>query len=204
MDRQTAWELMTLHVQAPGLRRHMVAVEAAMRSYARRLGQDAELWGLAGLLHDFDWEIHPTLDSHPADGAPILREHGCPEEVVRAILSHNTVGTGVERSAPIDYALLACDEVTGLVIAATLVRPSKDVRDVQPKSLKKRWKEKAFAAGVDREEVAAATADFSRECFAGELELWEHVANVLEAMQEAAAELELDGRMAPPPEGEEG
>jgi len=198
MDRQAALELMTLHVQAPGLRRHMRAVEAAMRAYARRLGQDEEIWGLAGLLHDFDWEIHPTLDSHPADGAPILREHGCPEEVVRAILSHNTAGTGVHRTAPIDYALLACDEITGLVIAATLVRPSKDVRDVRLKSLKKRWKEKAFAAGVDREEVAAATEDFSRECFDGALELWAHVENVLEAMQGAAESLELDGRMAPP------
>jgi putative nucleotidyltransferase with HDIG domain len=198
MDRRTAWDLMTLHVQAPGLRRHMLAVEAAMRAYARRLGQDEETWGLAGLLHDFDWEIHPTLDSHPADGAPILREHGCPEEVVRAILSHNTAGTGVHRRAPIDYALLACDEVTGLIIAATLVRPAKDVRDVRLKSLKKRWKERAFAAGVDRAEVATATEDFSRECFDGELELWAHVENVLEAMQGAAESLELDGRMAPP------
>jgi len=198
MDRRTAWDLMTLHVQAPGLRRHMLAVEAAMRAYARRLGQDEEIWGLAGLLHDFDWEIHPTLDSHPADGAPILREHGCPEEVVRAILSHNTAGTGVHRTAPIDYALLACDEITGLVIATTLVRPSKDVRDVRIKSVKKRWKEKAFAAGVDREEIATATEDLSRECFDGELELWGHIENVLEAMQGAAASLELDGRMAPP------
>jgi putative nucleotidyltransferase with HDIG domain len=196
MDRDAAWELMTLHVQAPGLRRHMVAVEAAMRFYAHRLEEDEAAWGLAGLLHDFDWEIHPTLDSHPADGAPILRQHGCPEEVVRAILSHNTAGTGVERSAPIDYALLACDEITGLVIAATLVRPSKDVRDVQVKSLKKRWKEKAFAAGVDREEVAAATQDFARSCFRGDLDLWAHAGNVLEAMQGAAAALELDGRMA--------
>ncbi|MEZ5333578.1 MAG: HDIG domain-containing protein [Thermoanaerobaculia bacterium] len=200
MDRAAAWDLMTLHVQAPGLRRHMVAVEAAMRAYALRLGQDEELWGLAGLLHDFDWEIHPTLESHPADGAPILREHGCPEEVVHAILAHNTAGTGVARSQPIDFALLACDEITGLILAATLVRPSKDVRDVQLKSVKKRWKEKAFAAGVDRDEVGAATEDFSSACFAGELDLWTHVGHVLEAMQGAAEELELDGRMAAPAE----
>ena len=196
MDRDAAWRLMTDNVEAPGLRRHMVAVEAAMRFYAAEMGEDVELWGLAGLLHDWDWEIHPTLEDHPAKGAPILRERGCPEEVVRAILSHNTAGTGVERSRPMDFALLACDEVTGLVIASSLVRPSKDVRDVKLKSLKKRWKEKAFARGVDRPEVEEATTDFSRVCFDGRLELWQHVQNVLTAMQGAAEALELDGRLA--------
>ncbi len=195
MQREQAWRLMTEHVQAPGLRRHMQAVEAAVRRYARLLGGDPEVWGLAGLLHDFDWEIHPSLQDHPAKGAAILRSAGCPEEVVRAILSHNTAGTGVERSAPLDFALLACDEVTGLVIAAALVRPTKDVRDVALKSLQKRWKEKAFAAGVHREEVAAATEDFSRECFGGALDLWQHVGHVLAAMQEEASRL-LDGRLA--------
>lgn len=189
---------MTQHVQAAGLRRHMLAVEAAMRWYAARLDEDVEAWGLAGLLHDFDWEIHPTLESHPADGAPILREHGCDENVVQAILSHNTEGTGVERSRPIDFGLLACDEITGLILAAALVRPSKDVREVEVKSIKKRWKERTFAAGVDRDHVEAATADFSRECFGGQLDLWEHVGNVLAAMQGIAAELDLDGRMAQP------
>jgi putative nucleotidyltransferase with HDIG domain len=196
MDRDTAWRLLTDNVQAQGLRRHMLAVEAAMRRYAARLGEDPEVWGLAGLLHDWDWEIHPTLEQHPAEGAPVLRERGCPEEVVRAILSHNTVATGVERERPIDFALLACDEVTGLIIAAALVRPSKDVREVEVKSIKKRWKERAFAAGVHREEVEAATADFSRVCFGGGLDLWEHVGNVLAAMQGIAAELDLDGRLA--------
>jgi putative nucleotidyltransferase with HDIG domain len=198
MDRAAAWELVATHVQAPGLRRHMLAVEAAMRGYATRLHEDPETWGLAGLLHDFDWEIHPALERHPAEGAPMLRDQGCPETVVRAILSHNTAGTGVARERPIDFALLACDEVTGLVIAAALVRPSKDVRDVELKSLQKRWKEKAFAAGVDRPHVEAATADFSRACFDGALGLWDHVANVLAAMQGAAAALELDGRLRPP------
>jgi putative nucleotidyltransferase with HDIG domain len=196
MDREAAWELMTGHVEAVGLRRHMVAVEAAMRFYAGELDEDVELWGLAGLLHDWDWEIHPTLEEHPAKGAPILRDNGCPETVVQAILSHNTAGTGIERSRPIDYALLACDEVTGLVIASSLVRPSKDVRDVKLKSLKKRWKEKAFARGVDRVEVEEATTDFSRVCFEGSLELWQHVQNVLGTMQGAAEALELDGRLA--------
>ncbi|HEX2643484.1 MAG TPA: HDIG domain-containing protein [Thermoanaerobaculia bacterium] len=200
MDRAAAWQLMTRHVQAAGLRRHMLAVEAAMRGYAARLGEDEEAWGLAGLLHDFDWEIHPTLESHPAHGAPILREHGCDENIVRAILSHNTEGTGVERERPIDFALLACDEITGLILAAALVRPSKDVREVEVKSIKKRWKERAFAAGVDREHVEAATADFGRVCFDGRLDLWEHVGNVLTAMQGIAAELDLDGRLAQTPE----
>lgn len=196
MNRAQAFAIVVEHVQAPGLRRHMVAVEAAMHGYAQRLGEDPETWGLAGLLHDFDWEIHPTLEGHPRDGAPILRARGCPETVVQAILAHNTAGTGVERQRPIDFALLACDEITGLVIAAALVRPSKDVRDVEVKSIQKRWKERAFAAGVDRDHVEAVTADFSRACFAGELGLWAHVGNVLAAMQERAAELELDGRLA--------
>ena len=198
MERQAAWETVVEHVQAVGLRRHMLAVEVAMRFYAERLGEDVESWGLAGLLHDFDWEIHPTLETHPADGAPVLRARGLDEGIVQAILAHNTEGTGVERSRPIDFALLACDEVTGLVLAAALVRPSKDLREVELKSLQKRWKERAFAAGVDREHVEAVTADFSRVCFDGQLDLWKHVANVLAAMKAIAAELELDGRLAKP------
>ena len=198
MDRQQAWQLILENVQAAGLRRHMLAVEATIRGYAERLGEDPEVWGLAGLLHDWDWEIHPTLEGHPKDGVPVLRERGCDENVVRAILSHNTEGTGVERERPIDFALLACDEITGLIMAAALVRPSKDVRDVEVKSIKKRWKEKTFAAGVDRDHVEAVTADFSRVCFDGQLDLWTHVGNVLASMQGAAAELELDGRLANP------
>jgi putative nucleotidyltransferase with HDIG domain len=198
MRRDEALAIVHDHVQAVGLRRHMLAVEAAMRRYARELGADPELWGLAGLLHDYDWEIHPTLEAHPKDGAPLLRERGCPEEVVQAILSHNEEGTGVARRSPLDFALLACDEVTGLVIAAALVRPSKDVREVELKSIQKRWKERSFAAGVDRTHVEGATADFSRACFGGGLELWRHVGNVLEAMQGVAADLELDGRLAKP------
>ena len=105
MDRQLALETVEEHIEASGLRKHMLCVEAAMRGYAERLGEDADLWGMAGLLHDFDWEIHPTLEQHPRDGAPILRERGCPDEVVQAILSHNTEGTGVERSTAMDFAL---------------------------------------------------------------------------------------------------
>jgi putative nucleotidyltransferase with HDIG domain len=198
MKREAAWELVTENVQAPGLRRHMLAVEAVMRHYAEKLGGDVELWGLAGLLHDYDWEIHPTLEAHPKEGVPLLRDRGCPEEVVQAILSHNEEATGVARKAPIDFALLASDEVTGLVIAAALVRPSKDVREVEVKSIQKRWKEKSFAAGVDRPHVESATADFSGACFGGALDLWQHVANVLQAMQGIAKELELDGSLQKP------
>ncbi len=196
MNRETGWQILCEHVQDGNLRRHMLAVESATRLYAEKLGYDPESWGLAGLLHDFDWEIHPTLEQHPKDGVPILRDRGCPEEVLQAILSHNTEGTGVERREPLDFALLACDEITGLIIAAALVRPAKDLRALKLKSVKKSWKSKIFAAGVDRDHVTEATADFSAACFDGQLELWQHVGNVLAAMQGIAAELELDGRMA--------
>jgi putative nucleotidyltransferase with HDIG domain len=199
MDRETGWQILTEHVKDPNLRRHMLAVEAATRWYAGKLGQDPDAWGLAGLLHDFDWEIHPTLEAHPKEGVPILRQRGCPEEVLQAILAHNTEGTGVERREPLDFALLACDEITGLIIAAALVRPQKDVRALKVKSVKRNWKDRLFAAGVDRQHVTEVTADFSEKCFDGKLELWEHVGNVLEAMQGVAAELGLDGRLAPSP-----
>lgn len=196
MERAQALAILDDHVEDEGLKRHMQAVEAAMRWYAAKLGGDPDAWATAGLLHDFDWEIHPTLEAHPKEGAPILRERGVDESVVQAILSHNTEGTGVERARPIDYALLACDEVTGLIIAAALVRPHKDLRQLKVKSIKRNWKDKLFAAGVDREHVREATEDFSRECFDGKLELWEHVGNVLAAMQGVAEDLELDGRLS--------
>lgn len=195
MDRLAAWETVCEFVKDGGLRRHMVAVEAAMRFYAPRLGGDAERWGLAGLLHDFDWEIHPTLHDHPAKGAAILRERGLDEEIITCILSHNPEGTGVRPTKPMEFALSACDEVTGLIIAVALVRPTKNLGEVEVKSVKKKWKEKGFAAGVDRAGVEAATSEFSRACFDGKLELWDHVGNVVAAMQTIAGELELDGRL---------
>lgn len=196
IDRAAGWDVVQEFVRSDNLRKHMLAVEAAMRGYAERLGEDRETWGLAGLLHDFDWELHPTLEAHPKEGAPILRERGVAEPVVQAILAHNTEGTGIERSAPLDFALLACDEVTGLISAAALIRPSKDVREVPLKSIQKRWKEKTFAAGVDRAHVEQVSGDFSRVCFEGSLDLWQHVDNVLRSMQAIAAELGLDGRLA--------
>jgi putative nucleotidyltransferase with HDIG domain len=195
-SREEAWELVCEFVQDQGLRRHMLAVSAAMRHYAQILDEDPDYWEIVGLLHDFDWEIHPDLDRHPIAGAEILRARGWDEETIRIILSHYTAGTGVERQKAIDFALLANDEITGLVVATTLVRPSKNIAEVKLKSIRKKWKNHKFAAGVNRAEVEASTADFSRACFDGQLDLWTHIGHVLEAMQGAAAELGLDGRGA--------
>lgn len=196
MDYEDGRKLVTEFVQDAGLRRHMTAVSAAMGWYADRLGQERAYWETVGLIHDFDWEIHPDLNQHPMKGADILRQRGWDEETIRVILSHYTEGTGVERTKPIDFALLACDEITGLLIATALVRPSKDIRDVPLSSVRKKWKNFNFAAGVERDHVTEVTADFSRVCFDGRLELWNHIDNVLQAMQQAAPQLELDGRLA--------
>jgi putative nucleotidyltransferase with HDIG domain len=190
-----AWELVQEYVKDDGLRRHILSVAAAMHFYAGELDEDQTYWETIGLLHDFDWEIHPDLEQHPMAGAPILRERGWDEETIRTILSHYSEGTGVQREKPVDFALLACDEITGLIIATALVRPSKNIGDVKLRSIKKKWKDRRFAAGVDRDHVEAVTAEFSRECFGGELDLWTHVSNVLQAMQVRADMLELDGRM---------
>lgn len=195
-DRTEAWELVCRYVQDRGLRRHMLAVSAAMREYARRLGEDESYWETVGLLHDFDWEIHPNLDEHPIKGADMLRAEGWDEETIRVILSHYTEGTGVAREKAVDFALMACDEITGLIIATTLVKSSRNIEDVSLDSIRKKWKDRRFAAGVDRDDVAAITEEFSRECFDGSLDLWSHIENVLNAMKGAAAELELDGRLA--------
>ena len=194
VTKETAWQLVCEHVKDESLRRHMQSVGAAMATYASKLGHDADYWEAVGLLHDFDWEIHPNLGEHPIKGADILRRRGIDEETIRTILSHYTAGTGVEREKVIDFALLACDEITGLLVAATLVRPSKDIREMKLSSVRKKWKDKRFAAGVDREHVVEVTADFSRVCFENRLELWDHIENVLGAMQARAAELGLDGQ----------
>lgn len=196
--RDDAWDLVTRYVQDPGLRRHMLSVAAVMRSYAALLGEDESTWETIGLVHDFDWEIHPDLDRHPIAGSEILREEGWDEESIRIVLSHYTEGTNVIREKPIDFALMANDEITGLIVATTLVRPSKNIADVTLKSIRKKWKNHAFAAGVNREEVEIHTADFSRVCFDDQLDLWTHIANVLAAMQADAELLQLDGRMAQP------
>lgn len=184
-SRGEALAIVREHVKNEGLVRHMLSVETAMRHYAKLHGEDVEMWGLAGLLHDFDWEIHPTLEGHPQDGAPILREHGVPEEVIATVLSHAN-HTGVPRETRMQKALYACDEITGLITAVALVRPSKSILDVTVKSIKNKWKDKAFAAGAKREEMEEATAEFG-------MELWEHAGNVLAAMQANADELGLRG-----------
>jgi len=186
--REKAWELVCTYTHNVNLRRHMLAVEAAMRAYARRFGADETLWGLVGLLHDFDYEQHPHIatDGHPNAGAPILRAHGYDETVVRAVLSHATEVTGVQRESLMEHTLYAVDELTGLITAVALVRPSKDIRDVTVKSVKNKWKDRAFAAGVNRAEIEAGAAAIG-------MELWEHVDVVLRAMQEIAPELGLDG-----------
>lgn len=189
MERDEALALVREYVKNENLVRHMLAVEAAMRFYARKFGEDEHAWGLAGLLHDFDWEIHPTLEEHPQAGAPILRERGVPEEIVRAILSHAD-HTGVPRTTRMEKALLACDEITGLVTAVALVRPSRSLHDLKVSSVRKKWKDRAFAAGANREDIETATADFG-------IELWQHVDHVIQAMRGIAADLDLDGRPSP-------
>jgi putative nucleotidyltransferase with HDIG domain len=170
-------------VKNENLVRHMLAVEAAMRFYAVKFNADVETWGIVGLLHDFDWEIHPTLEKHPQDGAPLLRERGVTEEIVRAILSHAD-HTGVPRQSQMEKALFACDEITGLVTAVALVRPSRSLDDLKASSVKKKWKDRAFAAGANRDEITKAADEFG-------IELWEHVDNVIQAMRRIAPELGL-------------
>jgi putative nucleotidyltransferase with HDIG domain len=183
--RQEALDIVREHVKNENLVRHMLAVEAAMRHYAKLYGEDLETWGLAGLLHDFDWEVHPTLEQHPQDGAAILRERGVPEVIVEAVLSHAD-HTGIPRVTRMQKALYACDEITGLITAVTLVRPSKSIADVTVKSIKNKWKDKAFAAGAKRHEIEAAAQEFG-------VELWEHAGQVLAAMQGEAQALGLEG-----------
>lgn len=181
MNRQQALDILHEYVKNENLIRHMLAVEAAMRYYAEKFNQDPEQWGIAGLLHDFDYEIHPTLESHPQDGAPILRQKGVPEEIVRAALSHAN-HTGVPRETLMEKALYACDEITGLIIAVALVRPSRSLDDLEISSVKKKWKDKAFATGANRQEIEKGAQELG-------IDLWEHVGNVIQAMRRVAKEL---------------
>jgi putative nucleotidyltransferase with HDIG domain len=185
MNRDQALEIVNEYIQNQNLVRHMLAVEAAMRFYAEKYGEDEELWGVTGLLHDFDWEIHPTLEEHPQAGEPILRERGVPEVIIRAIQSHAD-HTGVPRESLMEKALFACDEITGLITAVALVRPSRSLMDLKVKSVKKKWKDKAFAAGANRDEIAQGAEEFG-------IDLWEHTTNVIEAMRRVAPELGLVG-----------
>jgi putative nucleotidyltransferase with HDIG domain len=182
ITRDRAWETLTRHTQSEALRRHAVAVEAAVRAYARRFGEDEEFWGVTALLHDFDWEIHPTLEEHPQDGAPILREEGYPEEMIEAILSH-AEHLALPRDTPLKKTLFACDELSGFIHACGLVRPD-GIDTLEPKSVKKKLKQPSFASGVNRDDVYKSAEELG-------VELDEHIAFVIEALRPHAAELGL-------------
>jgi putative nucleotidyltransferase with HDIG domain len=175
IDRTAALSILEEYVENLNLRRHMFAVEAAMEDYATRLGEDPEMWGIAGLLHDFDWEIHPSLDQHPQAGAPILRQRGVSETIILCILSH-AEHTGVPRNSTMQRALCACDELTGLITAVALVRPSRSLDDLKVKSIRNKWNDRRFAANIDRSEIELAVAELG-------IELWQHVGNVIHSMQ---------------------
>jgi putative nucleotidyltransferase with HDIG domain len=185
LSRDAAWGIVTEFIQSESLRRHSLSVETAMRAYARYFGESEDDWGLVGLLHDFDYEIHPTLDKHPQDGVPILEARGYPEWVIRGILSHAD-HLELQRETKMELTLAAVDELTGLIAAVAFVRPSKAVRDVTPQAVRKKMKDKAFARAISREEIlAAATAlgvDFD-----------EHVQFVINAMAANAEALGLAG-----------
>jgi putative nucleotidyltransferase with HDIG domain len=181
-NREQAWETLTRYTKSEPLLRHALAVEAAVRAYARKLGEDEELWGVTALLHDFDYEIHPTLDQHPQDGAPILREEGYPEEIVEAVLSH-AEHLALPRDTLLKKTLFACDELAGFVHACALVRPT-GLEGLEPKSVKKKLKQPSFAAGVHRDEVYKGAEELG-------VDLDEHIRTVVEAMRPFAAELGL-------------
>ena len=180
--REQAWATLTEYTKSEALRRHALAVEAAVRAYARKFGEDEELWGVAGLLHDFDYEIHPTLDEHPQAGAQILREQGYHEVVVLAILSH-AGHTGVPRETLLQKTVFACDELAGFVNACGLVRPD-GIDTLEPKSVRKKLKQPSFAAGVNRDEVYQGADELGAD-------LDEHIAFVIAALRPIAAELGL-------------
>lgn len=185
MTRDEALALLHDYVENPALIAHSLGVEAALRAYAPRYGGDPDVWGLAGLLHDFDWEIHPDAERHPAAGRPILRERGAADEVIYAIQAHATY-LNIPRSNPLDQALFACDELVGLITAVTYVRPSRNIADVDVPAVRKKMKDKAFARNVSRQDIVDGAAELG-------VDLDEHIAFVIGAMQGSAAALGLGG-----------
>ncbi len=186
MKRDQAWSIVTEFTASESLRRHMLAVEAALRAYAPRFAGDPELWGIVGLLHDFDYERYPNVaaEGHPVMGARILRERGVSEDIIRAILAHAEEITGVRPESDLEKALVAVDELTGFLTAVALVRPSKSILDVELKSVKKKWKDKLFAAPVNRQEIEHAAEALG-------VPLDEHIQVVLDAMKANAQALGL-------------
>ena len=188
MNREEAWQLLTEYTKNDSLLKHAIAVEAAVRGYARKFGESENDWGIAALLHDFDYERWPTLGEHPVKGSGILRAKGYPEWLIRAILSHAMETTGVARESLLEKTLFACDEMAGFITAAALVRPSKSVLDLEASSVKKRMKDKAFARGVKREDLVAGAELLG-------LPLNEHITNVIVFMRERADDLGLRGTL---------
>jgi putative nucleotidyltransferase with HDIG domain len=180
--RDQAWETLAKYTQSEPLRRHALAVEAAVGAYARKFGEDEELWRVTALLHDFDYEMHPTLDKHPQDGAPILRDEGYPEEVVEGVLSH-AEHLGLPRDTPLKKTLFACDELSGFIHACGLVRPD-GIDTLEPKSVRKKLKQPSFASGVNRDDVYKGAEELG-------VDLNEHIAFVTEALRPIAPELGL-------------
>src|SRR5213083_1605457 len=180
--RNRAWETLTQHTKSEALLRHALAVEAAVGAYATRFGQDEQLWRVTALLHDFDYELHPTLDQHPQEGAPILREEGYPEAVIEGVLSHAS-HLGLPRDTPLKKTLFACDELCGFIHACGLVRPD-GIETLEPKSVKKKLKQPSFAAGVNRDDVYRGAEELG-------VDLDEHIAFVTAAMRPIAADLGL-------------
>lgn len=193
-SREAAFDLLREHTEKPALIKHALAVEAAVRAYARRFGEDEQAWGLVALLHDFDYERWPSADDHPYRGCEILAERGYPDWFRRAILSHADY-TGVPRETRLEQTLFACDELAGFLTACALVTPSRSIGDVRVESVKKKLKSKAFAASVSREDIRTGAAELG-------VELDEHIAFVLEALCGVAAELGLGGGEAPPASGQ--
>jgi predicted hydrolase (HD superfamily) len=190
--RVEAWDLLCEWVKSDSLRKHMLAVEAAMRAYARRFGADEDLWGITGLVHDLDFERYPDMADqaagHPRSALRLFRSRGWPAELIHAVEGHAPY-LGVPRTTPMDSALYASDELTGLIMACAYVRPTKDIRDVEVKSVRKKWKDKLFAAAINRADIEQGAAELG-------VPLDEHIAVVLQAMQGVARELALDGRGA--------
>jgi len=187
MTRDAAWQLLTEYTKSDSLLKHAMGVEAAVRGYARAFGENEDEWGIVALLHDFDYERWPSLDDHPFRGCEILREKGYPEWVTRAILSHAEY-SGVPRESKLERTLWACDEMAGFITAASLVRPSKSVLDLEPASVMKRMKDKAFARGVKREDLRRGADELG-------LPLEQHIGNVIGFMRERADALGLRGTL---------
>jgi putative nucleotidyltransferase with HDIG domain len=185
MNRSEAWDILCEHTKTEPLRKHALAVEAAMKAYARKLGGDQEKWGIVGLLHDFDFEMYPTQADHPIKGAEILRRRGAPDDIIHAVLCHAPY-TGAQPTGPMDLAIYAVDELTGFVIAVALVRPSKSIDEVDVAAVRKKMKDKGFARAVNREDITVGAERLG-------VDLDEHIAFVIEALKPVAKDLGIAG-----------